>query len=77
MGHWAETIDWDRQLDQTIRFYDGKTDDKWRQEFLNSNEISYVWYGPQERWLGDFAPVKAGYLAPIYSAGEVEIFVVH
>jgi hypothetical protein len=77
VGHWAETIDWDRQLDQTIRFYDGKTDDKWRQEFLNSNEISYVWYGPQERWLGDFAPVKAGYLAPIYSAGEVEIFVVH
>lgn len=77
VGHWAETIDWNRQLEQTIRFYDEKTEDEWRQEFLNSNEVSYVWYGPQERRLGNFNPLKAQYLAPVYSVGDVEVFSVH
>jgi hypothetical protein len=74
VGHWAETVDWDNQIEQTSRFYDGSTGDEWRQEFLISNEVSYVWYGPIERTLGNFYPVNAEYLAPIYDGGEVEVF---
>lgn len=77
VGHWAETINWDRQFEQTIRFYDGSSEDEWRQEFLSSNGVSYVWYGPKERMLGNFYPVNAEYLVPIYSKGEVEVFEVH
>ena len=74
LGHWAETFDWEQQFLRTGRFFSRDADEMWRLEFLGNNGVSYVWYGPRERKLGDFSPADAEYLSPIYSRGEVEIY---
>ena len=74
LGHWAETVDFATRTREATRFYANATDDAWRQAFLSGHGVSYVWYGPQERRLGDFDPDQAPYLAPVYQGPQITIF---
>ena len=74
LGHWAETVDFASKTREAGRFYAAATDDEWRQAFLSEHGVSYVWYGPQERRLGDFDPEQVPYLIPVYQGAPITIF---
>jgi hypothetical protein len=76
LGHWAETKDWPVKYGLALRFYDSQTDDAWRRDFLQQQGVSYVWFGPQERRLGDFAPDNSDYLKPVHENGEFALYAV-
>ncbi len=77
LGHWAETVDFGTRRLETEKFFAADTNDEWRQEFLSGYGVSYVWYGPQERRLGDFEPEKAVFLYPVYQGEQIIVFSVH
>ncbi len=76
LGHWAETMHWTDRMVDAQRFYSAQTMDSWRRDFLRQQNVKYVWYGPQERFLGDFSPGEVDYLTPVYQVGESAIFAV-
>ncbi len=49
IGHWAQTIDFDRKAAMVHEFYTGTMDRRERDSFLANNGIAYVLYGPVER----------------------------
>jgi uncharacterized membrane protein len=74
LGHWAETVDFATRTREATQFFATVTDDAWRKTFLSGHGVSYVWYGPQERRLGDFDPDQAPYLIPVYQEPQITIF---
>lgn len=73
-GHWAETIFWEQKELALKKFYNGETIDNWREDFLRRSGISIVFWGPDERKLGNWNPQGADFLTPIYEAGEYSVF---
>lgn len=76
VGHWAETVDWQQKMEQTKRFFDRATDEDWRRALLERYGIDFVWFGPQERSLGEFAPSQFDLLRPAFTNEEITIYVV-
>lgn len=76
LGHWVETMFFAEKSVRTAAFYNEMRDDE-RQALLVENNIHFVYFGPQERQLGDFDPQSAAYLTPRFEDGEVTIFQVH
>ncbi len=74
LGHWAETARFDEKLEATTDFFDGDTDDVWRQRLLADHGIDFVFYGPRESALGGLDPDKASYLEPAYRNDLVTIY---
>lgn len=50
LGHWIETCDFDRKIEQVRRFYDPQTAEDERMALLEG--IDYVWYDDTARTLG-------------------------
>jgi hypothetical protein len=74
MGHWIETVDFDTKVAQIRQFYDGATDDEWRQNFLKDIGAVYIWYDDDARALGDWNPATAKYLDVVFESGNLTIF---
>jgi uncharacterized membrane protein len=73
LGHWAETVNWEQRVEEIGHFF-GPAGDLWREAFLARNSIDYLWFGPQERALGEFDPDQAAYLKPVYTGIETIIY---
>jgi hypothetical protein len=73
-GHWNLTIDFvgKRRLAET--FFHVQTDDRVRRKILEEYSIAYLFYGPQERALGDFNPEDKPYLTKTFSNSEVSVY---
>ncbi len=54
-GHGPETIHSDAKRELQRQFFAGR-DDVFQRELLSEYGVSYVFYGPAERALGDFSP---------------------
>jgi hypothetical protein len=76
VGHWAETVDWQVKMEQTKRFFGMATDD-WRRALLERYSIDFVWFGPQEKSLGEFAPGHFDLLRPVFTNSEITIYAVN
>lgn len=76
LGHWAETNNWHEKSALARRFYNSQTDDAWRYDFLRQQRVSYVWFGPLERRLGDFSPGSSQYLEIVHESGEFTLYAV-
>ncbi len=76
LGHWAETNNWKEKQELARRFYDSDTNDAWRYDFLREQGVSYVWFGPRERRLGDYSPDSSRYLEPVHESGEFALYAV-
>lgn len=76
LGHWAETMDYERKTAEVARFYDGATADTWRRDLLARYSVGYIWHGPRELALGGFDPGTADYLRPVYTHDTITIYVV-
>ena len=74
LGHWAETMDWRRKMDEVDRFYDASTDDAWRESLLHQYRVRYVFWSTRERTLGGFDPERAPYLQTVFTNEPARIY---
>jgi len=74
IGHWAETMDWQRKFDEVDAFYNRAISDAERQEFLKQYGVRFVWSGERERGLGNFDPAHADYLTLVFSNDAARIY---
>jgi hypothetical protein len=68
------TVAYDQVAAQVDSLYQANTPDAQRQVLLKKWGVEYVYWGPDERELGDWDPHQAIYLEKIISTGEHEIF---
>lgn len=74
-AHYAMTLDYRNKTTVLLpRFFDAETDDTWREEFVRTYNVRYVFYGEQERALGGFAPEGWPVLEPAFSQGGTTIY---
>lgn len=74
IGHGPESIGLENLLGTVNTFYNYSTPDVGRIEFIKDLDIQYIFWGPEERKLGDWNPNKAPYLNKIYDEGGYSIF---
>lgn len=74
VGHGPETVNSEEKRQQAKQFFSRETADNWRRDLLKKFNIRYVYYGPNEKAAGDFAPSQATYLEEVYNSGDVQIF---
>jgi len=72
-GHGPETIHSDAKREMQRQFFAGR-DNAFQRELLSAYGVTYVFYGPAERTLGDFSPGDAPYLQQVYENEGVQIF---
>jgi|GEM_PF-1217027 len=73
-GHWDQTIELGRKRQEIRMFYSGNASPEEAKEFLKTNNIRYVYFGPFEKMLGRFDPSKYPFLQPVYKIGTVTIY---
>jgi hypothetical protein len=74
IGHGPESVDLASLSPQVDAFYgDGMTDQE-RLQFIMSQDVQYVWYGPREKALGSWNPVGSGFLNIAYDEAGHEIY---
>lgn len=76
LAHWAQTLDFYGKTDMLNQFFAEVVDDARRLQILNLYSVDYVFYGPGEQALGNFAPDTAGYLSPVFSTSTVKVYAV-
>lgn len=74
LGHVYETIFFQEKQTQVDEFFDGSTGDAARENFLQRNQIEFVFYGRAEKALGEFDPAHAGYLRRVFQNEETSVY---
>jgi uncharacterized membrane protein len=74
LGHGSETIRLEEKRLIVEKFFKSKTSDAYRVGILKDYKISYVFFGPRERGLGDFEPGGKPYLSEVFSNGSYILF---
>ena len=74
VGHGPESVHADEKKALAAQFFDGATDETWRQRLLTDYGVDYVFWGPAERALGSFDPNGADYLLPVYETDDYTLF---
>lgn len=73
VGHWAETVDWEKKFSEVNRFYSLASNEE-RSAMLSRSRVRYVWWGTRERDLGNFDPSSAAFLEPAFSDSTTTIY---
>jgi hypothetical protein len=73
-GHHNETAWVDDRKTEIQKFFRADTSDEWRRELLQRYGMTYVFYGPDERVLGDFDPTHSPYLTPEFESGAIRLY---
>jgi len=76
LGHGFETPYFERKRDEVAGFYSRGMYAAERQSLLERYDVQYVWWGPDERMLGDFAPDELPGLLPVFTHGQVTLYAV-
>lgn len=77
LGHGSETPHYDERTQKVVEFFSGNLSEKQAYQFLKTENISYVFYGPQEK---ENAAKDIGlypFLRPVYQSPLVMIFSVN
>lgn len=74
VGHGPETARSDEKRQLAAQFFAVATSDIWRQQLLAQYNIQYLYYGSNERNLGEFFPADASYLQLVYDNRQVQIY---
>ena len=59
---------------QVRAFYQSGTSDSQRANLMESQKVDFVFWGPDERALGDWDPAQSPALEPVYAAGGYAVF---
>jgi hypothetical protein len=73
-GHALETPFLPRKTAEATQFFSAGTSDADRRAMLERYGITHVFYGPDERKMGDFEPESVDYLRPVFRHGAVTIY---
>lgn len=73
IGHGPETADLDSLLPVVMRFFSTGDDDE-RRRLLSEQRVTYVFWGPEERLLGEWDPARFPGLVPAYTEQGYAIF---
>jgi hypothetical protein len=76
IGHGPESLGLVELRPRIEAFFMKETPDSVREALLREMDFQYVFWGPFEKELGDWNPGLAGYLKPVYQAGDYQIFLV-
>lgn len=74
LGHGPETAYSPAKQKLVAEFYDSATPDEWRREFLTEWPITYVFFGPLEKKVGQFDPAQTDYLQLEYDQNGYRIY---
>jgi hypothetical protein len=74
IGHWIETLNFEKKVEQVRQFYDPATSDTWRQDFLKQIGAGYVWYDEYARRVGAWNPATAPYVEAAFTSDTVIIY---
>ncbi len=74
IGHGPESLHGDVLLPKVYAIYDPAVTDADRREILDELNIDFVFVGPLERQIGSYDLGSAGYLSPVFTAGEYTIY---
>ncbi len=74
LGHGPETAYSEDKRQLVKQFYAAETADAWRRAFLKKWPITYVFFGPLEKKVGQFDPAQAGYLTLEYDRDGYRIY---
>lgn len=72
-GHVTQTMNYQEKEENVIDFYSGKLSEQKAKEFLARNGINYVYYGWQEKTLGN-SVMKYPFLKPVFQNKDVFLF---
>lgn len=76
LGHNPESVGMNNLMPRVKAFYQTKTQNSERMELLAELGIDYVYWGPNERALGQWDPTSASFLETFYQNGNYSIFAV-
>jgi hypothetical protein len=73
-GHWCETASLGQKETDAAAIFAADTDQATRRALLAQYGIAYLFYGPREQALGDFAPANSPLLESTFTSGNVSIY---
>ncbi len=74
LGHWAQTVDFYTKQSQVATFFQKETPEEDRLAILNEFNVGYVFYGREERALGDLDPAQLPYLNLVFETSDTRIY---
>lgn len=74
IGHGPESVNLADLEAKTAGFFSEDTEDAARIDFLRDQRVRFVFYGPDERALGEWNPENSSYLSEIYSQDGYTIY---
>lgn len=74
IGHGPESVDLAALEPRVKSFFSANMNDVGRVAFLREQSVQYLFYGPDERALGEWHPENAGFLEAIYSQDGYTIY---
>jgi hypothetical protein len=76
LAHWAQTLDFYGKSVMVEEFFAADTDDARRQQILQQYSVDYLFYGPAEQSLGNYAPEGSSFLRLTFSAPQAKVYAV-
>ncbi|MCB0193958.1 MAG: hypothetical protein KDJ65_18550 [Anaerolineae bacterium] len=76
VGHGPETVHSDEKRQLASEFFSERMSDPQREDLLVTYQVRYLYYGPNERELGDFSPDDASYLDQVFINERVQVYTV-
>ncbi|MBI4652909.1 hypothetical protein HY750_01515 [Candidatus Kuenenbacteria bacterium] len=73
-GHGVETAFYLEKIKEIEWFFKNNKNDAKKYQFCKKNKIDYLFYGNEEKKLGEFNPEEKDYLEKIYQNKEVNIY---
>ena len=77
LGHGSETIDYACKAAEVQRFFAAATQDAWRAEFLQENDVDFVLAGPDEEALSDADRPVPAFLRPVFRQDDWVLYEVN
>ena len=69
VGHWAETLNFEQKESDANQFFTPSTSNEWRQSFVESLDVTYVWAGNDEL-------DGVEWLMPVFQHNNITIYIV-
>ncbi len=74
VGHGPESYQGKEYLSSISQFFNSETEMNYRLGYLADNKIDYIFWGPEERLIGEWDPNLSDYLVQVYSWNNYQIF---
>jgi hypothetical protein len=74
LGHWAQTVDFYTKQSNVTAFFQQETPEDERRAILSQFDVDYVFYGREEKALGDLDPSQLPYLSLAFEASDTIVY---